>query len=78
MIDGLAGVKSGRGAVMFVCGKCRTSPNHALGAQDKGELVYMLVCQTCSATLGEWDTLEARDKELRDFATRVQLLGEVR
>jgi hypothetical protein len=78
MIDGLAGVKSGRGTVIFVRGKCRTSPNDALGAQNKGELVYMLVCPKCSATLGEWDTLEARDKELRDFATKVQLLGEVR
>jgi hypothetical protein len=74
MIDGLAGTKNGKGTVVFVCEKCRVIPDAALGAQDKGELVYMLVCPKCGATLGEWDTIDAKDEELRGFATRVQLL----
>jgi len=74
MIDGLAGIKSGKGTVMFVCAKCRLVPDHAIGAQNKSELVYMFVYRKCGATLGEWDTLEARGQELRDFAAKVQLL----
>jgi hypothetical protein len=54
MIDGLAGIKSGRGTVVFVCSKCRVVPDSAHGSQNKGELVYMLICPKCSATLGEW------------------------
>jgi hypothetical protein len=51
MIDGLAGIKSGKGTVVFVCAKCRLIPGSALGAQDKEKLVYMLVCTKCGATL---------------------------
>ncbi|HXP69805.1 MAG TPA: hypothetical protein VOA88_11020 [Candidatus Dormibacteraeota bacterium] len=75
MIDGLAGIKSGKGTVVFVCSKCRVVPDNALGAQNKGELVYMLICSKCGAALAEWDTIEAREKELREFAKKVELLA---
>ena len=75
MIDGLAGIRSGKGTVIFVCSKCRVSPNDALGAQDKAQLVYMLICPRCNATLGEWATTNERDAELREFAKKVELLA---
>jgi hypothetical protein len=75
MIDGIAGIKSGRGTVVFVCSKCRVIPDNALGEQNKGELVHMLICPKCSATLGEWLTTEEREKELREFARKVELLA---
>jgi hypothetical protein len=74
MIDGLAGVKNSAGTIVFVCSKCRTYPDHAYGAPNKDQLVYMLVCQKCSRTLGEWVSTEQREKELREFAKRVELL----
>jgi len=75
MIDGLAGIKSGKGTVVFVCAKCRLIPGSALGAQDREKLVYMLVCTKCGATLAEWMTIEEREKELREFARKVELLA---
>jgi hypothetical protein len=74
MIDGLAGVKNSAGTIVFVCSKCRTYPDHACGAPNKDQLVYMLVCQKCGRTLGEWVSTEQREKELREFAKRVELL----
>ena len=74
MIDGLAGVKNSVGAIVFVCSKCRTYPDHAYGAPNKDQLAYLLVCQKCGRTLGEWVSTEQREKELRDFAKRVELL----
>ena len=74
MIDGLAGVKNSSGTIVFVCSKCRTYPDHAYGAPNKDQLVYMLVCPKCGRTLGEWVSIEAREKELREFAKRVEPL----
>jgi hypothetical protein len=48
--------------------------DHAYGAPNKDQLVYMLVCQKCGRTLGEWVSTEQREKELREFAKRVELL----
>ena len=75
MIDGLAGVKNSAGTIVFVCSKCRTYPDHAYGAPNADQLVYMLVCSKCGRTLGEWISAEEREKELREFAKRVELLG---
>lgn len=74
MIDGLAGVKNSAGTIVFVCSKCRTYPDHAYGAPNADQLVYMLVCSKCGRTLAEWVSTEARDKELREFARGVELL----
>ena len=67
MIDGLAGIKSSKGAVNLVCGKCRAPVEYATGAQNKDQLAYILICSKCHKILGEWTSLEARDKELREF-----------
>jgi len=75
MIDGLAGVRNSAGTVVFVCSKCRTYPDHAYGAANKDQLVYLLVCSKCGRTLGEWASVEARERELREFARSVELLG---
>ncbi|HXA76814.1 MAG TPA: hypothetical protein VNV41_06735 [Candidatus Acidoferrales bacterium] len=74
MIDGLAGVRNSAGTIVFVCFKCRTYPDHAYGAPNKEQLVYMLVCSKCGRTLGEWISIEEREKELLQFAGRVELL----
>jgi hypothetical protein len=75
MIDGLMGVKNEKGTVVFVCGKCRTPPEQAYGAQNKDQLAYVLMCFRCGQVFGEWTTTEARDNELREFAKKVELLG---
>jgi len=74
MIDGLAGVKNSAATIVFVCFKCRTYPDHAYGALGEAQLVYMLVCPKCGRTLGEWISIEEREKELREFTKRVELL----
>ena len=74
MIDGLAGVRNSAGTIVFVCSKCRTYPDHAYGAPNKDQLVYMLVCSKCGRTLREWISIEEGEKELREFARRVELL----
>ena len=75
MIDGLAGVKNYKGTVVFVCSQCGVAPDQAYGAQNMDQLAYMLVCPKCTRILGEWATIEERDRELRDFAKRVKLLS---
>lgn len=72
MIDGLMALpKNGR--VTFVCSKCGSIPENAYGAQNRDQLVYMLVCSNlkCNRVLGEWVTAAERDEELRAFAKRV-------
>ncbi len=75
MIDGLAGVKNSVGRIVFVRSKCRTYPDDAYGAPNAEQLVYLLVCSKCGRTLGEWISIEERQRELRDFARRVELLA---
>jgi hypothetical protein len=76
MIDGLAGAKNSAGTVVFVCSKCRTYSSHAYGAPNRDQLVYMLVCPKCGRTLGEWISVEDRERELLEFAGRVELLTQ--
>jgi hypothetical protein len=40
---------------------------------DKGDLVYLMCCPKCEIVLGEWDSLESRDLELREFARTLKL-----
>jgi hypothetical protein len=69
----LTAVKARNGKLIFVCSTCRVPPSFAFGAQDKGELVYLMCCPKYEIVLGEWDTLEARDLELREFAKTLKL-----
>jgi hypothetical protein len=64
----LSGMKARNGTLVFICSTCRVPPSFAFGAQDKGELVYLMCCPKCEIVLGEWASLEARDRELREFA----------
>lgn len=73
MIDGLMGLKTNTGTVVFVCAKCGTFPENMYGAQNKDQLAYVLMCAKCGRVVGEWTTQEAREKELREFATNVKL-----
>lgn len=74
MIEGLGGVKNEKGTVVFVCSKCRAFPEQAYGAQNRDQLAYLLICPQCARILGEWATIEDRDRELREFAKLVKLL----
>jgi hypothetical protein len=57
--------------VGFVCPKCRVAGFEALGATDRGALFHLLICSRCGETLGEWESIEEREKELLDFAKRL-------
>jgi hypothetical protein len=74
MIDGLMGVKTDKGTVVFVCAKCGRYPDNMYGTQNKAELVYVLMCEKCGKVVGEWATVEQREEELRAFAAKVKLL----
>ncbi len=50
------------------------TPTMHMAHRNADQLVYMLVCSKCGRTLGEWISAEEREKELRDFAKRVELL----
>jgi hypothetical protein len=76
MIDGLMGLPSSKGTVIFVCGKCGVLPEHAFGADDKKRLVHLLVCPKCLKLLGEWTSPEERTAELKDFSTKVEALNK--
>jgi len=71
MIDGLLGVKTVEGQVLFFCKKCQQVAEAATGATDKADLVYMLICPNCQHTLGEWITQAEQDAELRAFREKV-------
>jgi hypothetical protein len=69
----LAGMKIRNGAVMFICSTCKVAPNFVFGVERTGEFVYLLICPKCGIGLGEWNSLDARDNELREFAKTVKL-----
>ena len=66
----LSGVKKD-GRVILGCPKCLVPGIDVYGAQNKVELAYLLICEKCFETLGEWTTREERDEELREFARKV-------
>jgi len=65
----LSGMKARNGTTIFVCSICKVPPTFSFGAQDKGEFVNLMLCPMCGVVLGEWNSIEARDDELRAFAT---------
>jgi predicted nucleic-acid-binding Zn-ribbon protein len=36
-------------------------------------MVYLMLCPKCGCVLAEWDSLEARGKELSEFAKKLKL-----
>jgi hypothetical protein len=64
----LSGMKARNGTLIFICSTCKEPPNFTFGAEQKGELVYLMLCPKYGLVLGEWDSLEARDHELSEFA----------
>jgi NMD protein affecting ribosome stability and mRNA decay len=71
MLDELMVSPTDSGTYIFLCAKCRALPEYAFGAKNKGELVYILVCSNCTHILGQWATIEERDRELREFAKKI-------
>lgn len=68
----LGGMKARNGTIIFVCSTCKVPPNFTFGAHNNGELVYLMLCPKCGIVLGEWETLEARGRELSEFAKTVK------
>ena len=73
-IDQLTATKS-KGGITFICAKCQAPGMAARGATDKAELCHLLICPVCQTTLGEWLTIEDRERELKALADKlVQML----
>ena len=64
----LSGMKARNGTLIFVCSTCKVPPNFTFGADEKGELVYLMLCPKCGLVLAEWDSLDARHRQLSEFA----------
>lgn len=77
MIDGLMGHPY-KGTEVFVCRKCGEVPVQAFGADEQKRLVHLLVCPKCFRILGEWPSVQAKDAELQEFATKVRELNKPR
>ncbi len=69
-IYNLTAMKIG-GRFIFSCPKCKLPATPAYGAQNRDQLVYLLLCLSCPDTLAEWPTQEERDSELRVLAGTV-------
>lgn len=69
----LSGMKARNGTLIFVCSTCKEPPNFTFGTQDKGELVYLMLCPKCGLVLAEWGSLEARHLELTGFAQKLRM-----
>ena len=69
----LCGMKARNGTLIFVCSTCKEPPNFTFGAQDKGELVYLMICPKCGLVLAEWESLEARHRELSEFGQKLRM-----
>jgi len=73
-IDQLTAVKS-QGGLIFICARCHAPGMAARGATDKAELRHLLICPVCQTTLGEWLTIDDRERELKTLADKlVQML----
>jgi hypothetical protein len=68
-IHRLTVVKRGSGTV-FSCPDCNIPGMAAYGAANKAEMVFLLICPKCQITLAEWSTVDARGRELKEFAER--------
>ncbi len=60
-----------KGGTTFVCPTCHLPGIAAFGATDKLQLRHLLLCPKCSQTLGEWLSIEDRDKELKEFSDKL-------
>jgi hypothetical protein len=74
----LSGMKARNGTVIFVCSTCKAPPNFTFGAHAQGKLVFLMLCPKCGIVLGEWDTLQAREHELSEFAKNLTSRGPFR
>jgi transcription initiation factor IIE alpha subunit len=68
-------MKARNGTLIFICSTCKEPPNFTFGAAQKGELVYLMLCPKCGLVLGEWDSVEARDRQLSEFAKTLKSHG---
>jgi hypothetical protein len=64
--------KNAFGDELWVCGHCGKPADHAKGAQNREQLVYMLMCPEGKVTLGEWTTLEEKNAELKAHGDRLK------
>ncbi len=62
----------GKSGVVFACPKCKVPATSAYGAQNKDQLAYLLLCEKCFEELAAWPSPDVRDKELREFAAKLE------
>ena len=74
MLDGLMGVKNEKGTIVFVCGKCRSFPEHAYAHRTRDNSRTSCYVASAVESSGNGSTIEAPDNQLREFAKKVQLL----
>lgn len=61
---------SGEG--VWICVHCGKPADHSYGAQEKDQLLHLLMCPQGKVTLGEWMTLEDKKAELKAFAAKLK------
>jgi hypothetical protein len=52
------------GRLELHCSTCNEPPHSSTEEDDMGGTWHLLVCPTCSATLGRWPSIVAREIEL--------------
>jgi NMD protein affecting ribosome stability and mRNA decay len=53
---------------LFLCGACHSVLQNNFGAQNKPQLVHILICPSCKHVAGEWLTEKERNHELTAYA----------
>jgi hypothetical protein len=71
-IQKLTVILKANGDVEFSCPQCHGIALPAIGAQDKDQLVYLMVRSKCGIGLGEWLTAEERNQDLKAFAAKAR------
>ena len=65
--------KNAAGDKVWVCGHCNKPADEAQGAQNRDQLVHMLMCPDGKITLGEWSTVEEKNAELRAYRDKLMV-----
>lgn len=64
--------KDASGDEIWVCGHCGRPADDAQSAEDKDQLVYMLMCPDGKLTLGGWATLEEKNAQLKAYKDKLK------
>jgi uncharacterized C2H2 Zn-finger protein len=68
---GLMGSPTRSGTIILICSKCGAEAQPGFGDPNKSELVHILRCPKCKEILGQWNSMNEQQEELRGFAKKV-------